>query len=537
MRKKDLPLMLQMMLFTSGLICFTLLVTGILIGYNQASETKEALADKASLSASHFARMPIVVDALEKGEAGESLRSIAAEVRESNDLQYIVLMDMKGIRLMHPVPERIGEHFVGGDVDAVLEGQRYTSEAVGTLGPSMRAFEPVYNQEGTQIGAISVGISTKVINQAVWDSLKITILGTVLSLGLGLTGSYFLARRLKKTLFDLEPQEIAYMIEEREAMLDSVSEGVIAINADHQIIIANPSSGFMLERAGYHGNIIGEKIIDVWPELSLEVLLNGEKAVYDKSVRFGNAEMITNSVSFKVDKNGVGALVTFRDRNELDAIMKKLSGVESYAHTLRMQTHEFMNKLHIIGAMVYTESYEELAEYVDSLSQIYQRETGMISAHIDDVAIAGYLLTKLERLEQLQIDVDIQGENKWPSLSDPTAVDRWITIIGNSLENAVDAMVGQKEKKITLVFDVFGEALFYEIRDNGAGFNVENLPSILEKGYSTKGLNRGYGMTIMINAIKAGNGTYHIQSKIGAGTCLQIKVPYEHNDEERNNSK
>lgn len=131
--KKDLPLMLQMMLFTSGLICFTLLVTGILIGYNQASETKEALADKASLSASHFARMPIVVDALEKGEAGESLRSIAAEVRESNDLQYIVLMDMKGIRLMHPVPERIGEHFVGGDVDAVLEGQRYTSEAVGTL--------------------------------------------------------------------------------------------------------------------------------------------------------------------------------------------------------------------------------------------------------------------------------------------------------------------------------------------------------------------------------------------------------------------
>lgn len=273
----------------------------------------------------------------------------------------------------------------------------------------MRAFEPVYNQEGTQIGAISVGISTKVINQAVWDSLKITILGTVLSLGLGLTGSYFLARRLKKTLFDLEPQEIAYMIEEREAMLDSVSEGVIAINAEHQIIIANPSSGFMLERAGYHGNIIGEKIIDVWPELSLEVLLNGEKAVYDKSVRFGNAEMITNSVSFKVDKNGVGALVTFRDRNELDAIMKKLFGVESYAHTLRMQTHEFMNKLHIIGAMVYTESYEELAEYVDSLSQIYQRETGMISAHIDDVAIAGYLLTKLERLEQLQIDVDIQG--------------------------------------------------------------------------------------------------------------------------------
>lgn len=489
------------------------------------------------MSADHFARMPIVAAALEQGEADERLRAIAAEIRENNDLQYIVLMDMKGIRLMHPVPERIGEYFVGGDVDDVFTGKSYTSEAVGTLGPSMRAFEPVYNQEGTQIGAISVGISTEVINKAVWDSLKVTILGTVLSLVLGLIGSYFLAKRLKKTLFDLEPQEIAYMMEEREAMLDSVSEGVIAIDADHQIIIANPSAEVMLKRAGYHGDIIGQKIIDVWPELSTEVLLKDEKAVYDKSVRFGDLEMITNSVSFKVDKNDVGALVTFRDRNELDAVMKKLSGVESYAHTLRMQTHEFMNKLHIIGAMAYTEAYEELAEYVDSLSRIYQRETGIISAHIDDVAIAGYLLTKLERLEQLQIEVDIQGENKWPSLGDPIAVDRWITIIGNSLENAVDAMVGQEEKKITLIFDVLDEVLFYEIRDNGAGFDVEDLPFILEKGYSTKGWNRGYGMTIMINAIKAGNGTCHIESEIGAGVSLQIKMPYERNDEEGNNSK
>lgn len=527
--------MFQMMLFTSGLICLTLLVTGLLIGYNQATGTKESLADKASLSASHFARMPIVADALEKGEADENLRSIAAEIREGNDLQYIVLMNMEGIRLTHPVPERIGEHFVGGDIDEVFEGKSYTSEAVGTLGPSMRAFEPIYNQDGIQIGAVSVGISTEVINKAVWDSLKVTILGTVLSLVLGLTGSYFLAKRLKRTLFNLEPQEIAYMMVEREAMLDSVSEGVIAINADNQIIIANPSAEMMLERAGYQGNIIGEKIKDVWPELSLEVFVNDEKAIYDKAVDFGDLELITNSVSFKVDKNNVGALVTFRDRNELDALMKKLSGVESYAHTLRMQTHEFMNKLHIIGAMVYTESYEELAEYVDSLSMIYQRETGIISAHIDDVAIAGYLLTKLERLEQQQIDVAIQGENKWPSFADPITVDRWITIIGNSLENAVEAMTGQKEKKITLIFDVIDGELFYEIRDNGKGFNVEELPSLLEKGYSTKGWNHGYGMTIMINAIKSGNGHYHIQSEIGAGVCLQIKMPFERKEEEGNN--
>ncbi|WP_080875139.1 ATP-binding protein [Oceanobacillus timonensis] len=537
MKKKGMPFMFQMMLFTSGLICLTLLVTGLLIGYNQASETKEALSDKAALSASHFARMPLVMDALENGEADETLHTLTTEIRENNHLQYIVIMDMEGIRLTHPVPDRIGENFAGGDVDDVFEGKHYTSEAVGTLGPSMRAFEPVYNQAGTQIGAVSIGITTEVLHQAVWDSVKVTILGTMVSLGLGLIGSYFLARRLKKTLFDLEPPEIAHMIEEREAMLNSVSEGVIAINTDHEIIIANPSAKGMMERAGCYRDVIGQQIVDVWPELNMGNLLNGQKTVYDKVVHLGNLEMITNSVSFEVDKGHVGALVTFRDRNELDAMMKKLSGVESYAHTLRMQTHEFMNKLHIIGAMVHTESYEELTEYVDSLSKIYQRETGIISAHMDDAAIAGYLLTKLERLEQLQIDVEIQGENKWPSLSDPIMVDRWITIIGNSLENAVDAMVGQEEKKITLLFDRKDGQLLYEICDNGVGFDVEELPSILETGYSTKGLNRGYGMTIMLRAIKAGNGSYHIQSDIGAGVCLQIKMPYEQHEEEGNNTR
>lgn len=88
-----------------------------------------------------------------------------------------------------------------------------------------------------------------------------------------------------------------------------------------------------------------------------------------------------------------------------------------------------------------------------------------------------------------------------------------------------------------MIFDVFDGELFYEIRDNGEGFDVEDLPSILEKGYSTKGLNRGYGMTIMINAVKAGNGNYHIQSEIGAGVCLQITMPYEWNDKEGNNSQ
>lgn len=524
MRKRSLPLTYQMMLFSIGLICLTLLVMGLVIGYGQAVQTKEALASKASLSASHFARMPLVAEALEAGKASEELRALAKSIRESHQLQYIVIVDMEGIRLTHPVEERIGQHFVGGDVADVLEGKTYTSEAVGTLGPSMRAFEPVFHQ-GRQIGAVSVGISTEFIEGAVWESIRSTFFGTAISLMLGLLGSYVLASRLKQTLFNLEPREIAKMMQERVAMLESVGEGIVAVNADQTIIITNRAAEQLLRTAGYHGSLEGEPISRVWPDLTLDTQITNKEAVYDQVVQLGQLEMMTSSVPVIVDEECVGALVTFRDRNELDAVMKKLSGVESYAHTLRMQTHEFMNKLHIISAMVYTESYDELKDYVEHLSLNYQKETGRISAHIDDVAIAGFVLTQIERLEHSKITIELRGTRKWPTLDDPVMVDRWITIIGNSLENAVEAMVGQTHKQVELTFEVENGQLVYQLRDNGRGFPQESLPFLLEKGVSTKGMNRGYGMSIMIKAIEAADGSFHVASEPGVGTIFRVSMP------------
>ena len=91
--------------------------------------------------------------------------------------------------------------------------------------------------------------------------------------------------------------------------------------------------------------------------------------------------------------------------------MEQLSGAKAYAETLRTQTHEFMNKLHVITAMVHTKSYEELKDYTTYLSDSYQKEGGAVSRLVKDPVIAGYLLNKLKNTGESGIHVEFTGEN------------------------------------------------------------------------------------------------------------------------------
>ena len=94
------------------------------------------------------------------------------------------------------------------------------------------------------------------------------------------------------------------------------------------------------------------------------VLLN-ERLVYDQEQKLNGIDIVVNRVPVISNKHLVGALVTFRDKSEITSLVEQLSGAKAYADTLRVQTHEFMNKLHVITAMVHTKSYEELKDYTD----------------------------------------------------------------------------------------------------------------------------------------------------------------------------
>ncbi|GAA3321383.1 hypothetical protein GCM10020331_036980 [Ectobacillus funiculus] len=72
------------------------------------------------------------------------IQGFTEEIRGLTNVQFIVVMDMNGIRKSHPDPAKIGKRFVGGDEYPALKGKEHVSISKGTLGISLRSFIPIF---------------------------------------------------------------------------------------------------------------------------------------------------------------------------------------------------------------------------------------------------------------------------------------------------------------------------------------------------------------------------------------------------------
>lgn len=139
-------------------------------------------------------------------------------------------MDMNSIRKTHPDPHKIGKKFAGGDEQEALKGHQHISTAKGTLGVSQRAFVPVFNEKGKQLGAVAVGITLNEIQEIINRSLRPLYTVIILSICVGIIGAVIVARKVKTIMFGMEPYEIATLLNERSAMLESTKEGILAVD-------------------------------------------------------------------------------------------------------------------------------------------------------------------------------------------------------------------------------------------------------------------------------------------------------------------
>ncbi|RKD76449.1 two-component system, CitB family, sensor histidine kinase MalK [Sinobaca qinghaiensis] len=524
--RRPLPLTTWITFLVLAVLILSLSVTSILVAVEAAATTREDQADQASNLAVSVSRSPLTVETLADGvEESPELQQYTLDVQEAAGVEYIVVMNMDHIRLTHPNENRIGERFVGNDEDDSFDGETYTSIAEGTLGESMRAFVPVWNGS-TQVGVVSVGILMDNINSEVLSSQRDIYIGSGAGLLIGVAGAVWLARRIKKTMHGMEPAEISQLVEERESMLASVREGIIAIDQDGSIILANRAAAAMFKKAGIYGDPLGHDVKEFLPDSKLtEVLVHG-RSEFDEEQSLNGMDIVVNRVPVYAEGRLVGALATFRDKTELTAVIKQLSGAKAYAETLRAQTHEFMNKLHVMSAMVFTESYEELKGYIDQISHTYQTEVGWVTRYISDPVIAGYLMNKLNYFQENGVLVSMEGDEPWPLLEEPAYLDTVITVIGNLTDNAFEAVKDVDEAEIIIAIDYQSGVLHFSIEDNGSGIEKEELDDLFVRGFSTKGTDRGYGLYLLKNALDAVEGTLDVSSEPQQGSVFHVKIPF-----------
>jgi two-component system sensor histidine kinase DctS len=158
-KPKFFTLRTKMAILSFGSVFLAILIGGIIV-VDKISATFEK---EAGMRAMAIARTLAQFEEIQKniGEPGGAvtIQPIAERTRLATGVEYIVIVDMEGIRYSHPVEERIGKKFTDVDLGPALANNEYISSAEGVLGPSVRAFVPVKIEEGTrQVGVVVVGI-------------------------------------------------------------------------------------------------------------------------------------------------------------------------------------------------------------------------------------------------------------------------------------------------------------------------------------------------------------------------------------------
>lgn len=522
--KKHFSLNFKIMFLVVLILNLVLVLVGVII-INYVNELQiEEVQHNAMDIAQVFSKKQNIINDLSLKSRNDEIQDLAEEIRKNTRANFIVVMDMDGIRYSHPDPEKIGRHFVGGDEVEVLEtGKSYISRARGTLGNSIRAFTPIYKQQ-EQIGAVSVGILLENVEERINSISKFIIIALLSGNILGIIGSILLARHVKKSIFGLEPEEIAKNLQEKNVIIDSIKEGIIAINKDKKITMANKQVKKVLN---YKGELIGEKITDVIENSRLPKLLETGEPEYLYEQNINDTVVLTNRIPIIVNGQVVGAVASFNKKTEVQKLAKELTGVKKFAEALRSQNHEFMNQLHTISGLIQLEECDTALEIISQFTHEKQKITSFIMERIRINEIAGLLLGKFDQAKELNINLQIDSESKLTNKSSPLK-ERLITIVGNLIENAMDSLDVNDIKDKEIYLGIFEkEKLEIIVRDNGPGIETELQKRIFERGFTTKGKgSQGIGLDLVRRNVDFLDGEIKLNSQVGKGTEFKVIIPY-----------
>ncbi|MFK7696008.1 ATP-binding protein [Paenibacillus sp. HJGM_3] len=518
------------------LICSVLLFVTVVLAFSFQRMWENSLKDQIGTTALNIAKavavMPVIRDAFDDPDPSKTINPLVETIRQQTGAEFIVVGNRNGIRYSHPNPERIGQDMVGGDNGPVFEGKSIVSEAVGTLGLSLRGKTPIYDDQERIIGVVSVGFLIEDINEtAVHYRNSIVLLATI-TLLVGAGAATLIARNVKKSIHGLEPEEIGHLYGESRAILESVREGILAVDRSGRVTVINMTAQHML---GYPSDaaLVGRHILDVLPTSRLmEVLRTGE-AEFDKEMLINEVSILVNRLPV-TDEHGhvIGAVSSFRNKDELYRLSEELSQVKQYAEGLRAQTHEFSNKLYTISGLIQLESYQEALHLIAHETDVHQDLIRFIMREIPDPMIGGVLIGKFNRAKELKVVFEVDRESSFRDV--PASIPRGplVTIIGNLIDNAMDAVlaVDRPSRWVSILLTDLGDDLIIEVEDNGCGVPDELTQRIFETGFSTKDENRGFGLPLVKQAVEQLKGNLTFARGEFGGTVFTVALPKERRD-------
>ena len=443
------------------------------------------------------AALPEVQQALADNDISphSAVAALALKVQHATSALYIVVINPSGVRLTHPIPSQIGQRVTEPVI--AMDGHSYTGLDPGGLGPSANGKAPVFASDGTVIGEVSAGIKEDQVVGEWWRELPLIGLYTVVALGFGAIVALLLARRLKRTTFGLELHEIARLLQEREAMLHGIREGVITFDPKGNVTLINDEARRLTDM---RTDAVGKPLDELLPDGRLRDVLAGRADGTDQIVLTGEHRLMVNRIAVTLAGRPLGAVVTLRDRTEVDQLMRELTSTRGLTDALRAQQHEFANRMHTVAGLLELGRSDEAMAFLTETSGAVDGFAESVGARIADPVVAALVVAKAtvaaERAVTLLLTEDSVMNDRPP---DAQAV---VTILGNLVDNAIEAAShGPSPAHVTIRLRQTGAELTIRVSDTGPGIPAGASTSIFRAGFSTKpnvsGVARGIGLALV----------------------------------------
>ena len=445
-----------------------------------------------------------------------------------DDIDVISVVNKDGVRMYHSNHVLLGTKYDGNmpDFKSNTDGY-YAVDETGPSGSQRRAYAAVYDEDGEYVGVVMAIMLTKNIKIETVQMLFIFLIITVVAILIELIIAGELSGKVKKSLMGYEPDVFTAMYKMRDNILETLAEGIIAFDTNGVIQFANESAIRMLcdnprnNPVGKNVDVIGDEI------LSCHIKSGGK----ERNISIAKANIILDRVPIKENGVTVGTIAILHNRAEYTNLMEELSGTRYLVDSMRANNHDFTNKLHVILGLIQMGMYDDASSYIQNITMVQRENISKVMNAVSEPAVAALLIGKIARASELNVDFVLREGCNFSATDMNLPSEMLITVIGNLLDNAFDAMnegSDYKEHK-ELMFGIYSKpgAVLITVDDTGSGIKSSDLELIFENGFSTKGEGRGTGLYQVKAMVENFGGKITVESQEGVGSSFSVSFVKE----------
>ncbi len=521
------PRSLAGQLFAMQAVLIAVLVAGYaLFTYiSDRGQAEDAARRQALAVARSVADSPSVREAIGTSDPTAELQPYALRVMRDTQVDFVTIMNPQGIRWTHPDENEIGQRF-RGHIDRALKGEPFTETYTGTLGPSVRAVAPVEDDDERVVGLVSAGIRVDEISKRVQGQLTALLGVAGGALALGAVGTYVVNARLRRHTHNMNAAELSAMHDYHQAALHAVREGLLMLDGQYRVALINDGGRELL---GVSDDVVGRSVADLGLPVPLTGALLASEPRVDEVHLTADRVLVVNTSPVSGGEHR-GTVVTLRDVTELQSLMGELDSERGFTQALRSQAHEAANRLHTVVSLIELGRAEEAVDFATAELELAQALTDQVVAAVSEPVLAALLLGKTAQANERGVELVVSEESRLDDgLLPPSLPSRdLVTILGNLIDNAVDAAQGSVPGRVTVTAYTADGELVLRVSDTGAGVDPAHADAVFQRGFSTKPSGpggRGLGLALVRQAVNRHEGALTVAEADGGGAEFEVRLP------------